>query len=512
MHLKPWPRLYSGTVTRNPTWTSRLQAISQILHIASFLVATGGVVFVLGLTTETVVATALAALGMLLGLALPIPFADSPWRATAQIGGSIALYAVAIGLTGGVVSTFTLLPIATIFLAASGGGLRYAAPTAITAIIALVVIGLLDGSAADRPNLIVVPALYAITALAFAEIRGAVTTESARAQNLLVASDAAATRISRLEATHDLLADLAKVAQSSDINAVTTAQNAVRDVGLILPDTPSRVVTDDGTVLARRGNAPDEPPSMRLPVVCSGNEVAHLDLWIGSDDLEGPQRTAITRAITPVGLAIDNDVLLQQVAGITIQRERARLARELHDDVAPSIAAVGLALDMALMSGDLNEDHERNLSATRSNVSRLVEQVRLRVQDLRADRTLSVLEMAHSLVAEVDVDGPTVVVNIDERAVPRPAIAAELGAFLTEAFRNAIEHAEASAIWITGRVTDHDGFLAIQDNGTGFDSTASNDRRFGLVGMEERAAMIPATFELETEPGTGTVVSLTWKG
>jgi signal transduction histidine kinase len=212
-----------------------------------------------------------------------------------------------------------------------------------------------------------------------------------------------------------------------------------------------------------------------------------------------------------VGLAIDNDALLQQLAGITIQRERVRLARGLHDDVAPSIAAVGLALDMALMSGDLNEEQTRNLSATRSNISRLVEQIRKRVQDLRADRSMSIVEMAHSLVAEVDADGPSVIVNIDERIPPRPAIAIELGAFISEAFRNSLTHSEATAIWITGRITEHEGFLAVQDNGAGFDRDDSTDGRFGIVGMRERAAIIGATFELETGPGEGTVVSMTWK-
>jgi len=166
---------------------------------------------------------------------------------------------------------------------------------------------------------------------------------------------------------------------------------------------------------------------------------------------------------------------------------------------------------MALMSGELDEEQTRNLSATRSNVSRLVEQIRKRVQDLRADRSMSIVEMAHSLVAEVDADGPTVIVNIDERIPPRPAIAAELGAFMAEAFRNALVHSEATAIWITGRITDHDGFLAVQDNGSGFDADQSTDQRFGLVGMRERAAIIGATFELEAVPDEGTVVSMTWR-
>jgi signal transduction histidine kinase len=421
------------------------------------------------------------------------------------------LYSVAITLTGGVASTFTLLPVATIFIAAAGGSLIFAVPTAIGAIVGVLAAAWITGTTDDATGLIRISAIYAITALAFAEVQRAITTESERAHGLMVASDSANTRMARLTATHELLADLVQVAQSPDINAVTTAQNAIRDVGLIIPDMPTRIITKDSIVLARRGDAPDHSAARQFSISCSGEQVAFLELWDEAPYLGDPEIAAIARAIEPVGLAIDNDVLLQKLAGITIQRERVRLARELHDDVAPSIAAVGLALDMVLMSGDLDEEQTRNLSATRSNVSRLVEQIRQRVQDLRADRSTSVVEMAHALVAEVDADGPTVIVNIDERIPPRPAIAAELNAFITEAFRNALQHADATAIWITGRITDHDGFLAVQDNGEGFERDGDEDGRFGLLGMEERAAIIPATFELETSPGNGTVVSMTWK-
>jgi len=60
-------------------------------------------------------------------------------------------------------------------------------------------------------------------------------------------------------------------------------------------------------------------------------------------------------------------------------------------------------------------------------------------------------------------------------------------------------------------VNDRGGFLAVQDNGDGFESTQSNEGHFGLVGMRERAAIVAATFELESTPGEGTVVSMTWK-
>ncbi len=166
---------------------------------------------------------------------------------------------------------------------------------------------------------------------------------------------------------------------------------------------------------------------------------------------------AIESSVIPVALALENDRMVQQLAGLTIQRERVRLARELHDDIAPTIASVGLALDMVLGGGDLDASQQRTLEATRSTVTRLVDRIRDRVQDFRADRTISIVELAHSLVAEVDAEGPTVVVDLDERTPPRPAIAIEVGALIAEAFRNAMRHAQPTMITISGRIDESSG-------------------------------------------------------
>jgi signal transduction histidine kinase len=121
------------------------------------------------------------------------------------------------------------------------------------------------------------------------------------------------------------------------------------------------------------------------------------------------------------------------------------------------------------------------------------------------------VEIAHSLVAEVDTDGPTVVVDIDERTPPRPAIAAEVAALVTEAFRNAVGHAKASMIRISGRIDEHDGRIVVDDNGIGFDDDGQASGRYGLIGMEERAHLIGAQLDVESRPGDGTSVTIAWK-
>ena len=503
-------RLYPAGVTGTPTWHQRLRITSNIIHVGAFVVAATSAFFSTGITVQAGVAFGLGAIGTAISLTVPIPFDVRALRSYMFIGISIGTYIVAAALTGGLASGYILLPVAAIFLAAVGGGVRAAGPAAVESVLGVIIVGM-TSTVVSPGDIVRISAIYALTAVAFSEIQRAISTESERSEDLLLATHVAATRSERLTATHDLLEDLVTVATSPDINAVATAHDALRDVGVITPTSSARIIADGDVVLARRGPDASGDPDTTVPIAWQGKQLARLDLWTGNTPLTPAEVDALEVTAAPVGLAIDNDLLLQRIAGLTIQRERVRLARELHDDIAPSIASVGLALDMALMTGDLSDEQTRNLDATRSNVTRLVDTIRMRVQDLRADRSLSIVELAHSLVAEVDADGPTVVIDIDERTPPRPAIAAEVGALVSESFRNAVHHADASMITITGRITEAGGTITVEDNGTGFDAEHEPASRFGLVGMKERANLIGATLEVSTSIGNGTAITMTWE-
>jgi signal transduction histidine kinase len=475
------------------------------------VVAVAGTMVSEGLSVDTALATLFASIGVLLSFFVEIPMQRGDWRPIAAIIGGVVLFTASMALTGGITSPFVVMPLASIFLAAIAGGVAAAAPTALLGVGGVLIATWLAGSTATVDALIRIPAIYIITAIAFSEIQRALLSESERAEDLALATSASSHRRARLEETHDLLEDLMSIATSPDINAVAASQDALRDVGIVAPASPSRILSSGSVVLARRGTIPPDEPSDTFNIERSGQDLAQLELWLKTTTLTPSQRAAIQASVTPVGIALENDAMVQRLAGLTIQRERVRLARELHDEIAPSIASVGLALDMVMIGGGLTPDQERTLDATRSNVTGLVDRIRDRVQDLRADRSVSVVEHAHSLVAEVDTDGPTVVVDIDERIPPRPAIAVEVRALMTEAFRNALTHSNASVIRISGKVDDRTVVVAVEDNGDGFDNTTPVDGRYGLVGMEERARLIGADLAVTSRDGKGTRVELTWK-
>lgn len=498
-------------MTGTQTWTRRSKLASNGLHIIAFAVAAAASAIPNGFTRQTTIAALIAAAGVAAALLARIPLPARPIREIALVAASLFAWSIAVGLDGGIESSYTLMPIATIFLAAIGGGIRAATPTAVVATAGVLLGAAVGDTLTVSGNLIRVPAFYALTAIAFSEAQRAITAQFEITEDVLLAAEVARTRRTSLEATHALLEDLVHVATSPNMNAVATAQDAIRDVNVIYASQASRIVDRTGTVLATRGIALVRDPDLVVPIHVAGGATATLEIWTDRGTPNEDQLTLIREALSPVGLAIENNIMLLEVAGVATQQERVRLARELHDDIAPSVASIGLTLDMLLLTDQLDHEQTRNIEASRENVALLVERIRARVQDLRADRSKSLTEYAHTMVADVDADGPTVSVVIDERTPPRPAIAAEIRAMLKESFRNALNHADASVIEIGGRLDEGGGSLTVKDNGRGFDTDANNHQRFGLVGLRERAALIKADVSIESQIGHGTLITISWR-
>lgn len=243
-----------------------------------------------------------------------------------------------------------------------------------------------------------------------------------------------------------------------------------------------------------------------------GRGIGRISLWAAPEMRTDELHETVDVAIRPVTLAFDNILLLQQIARRAVHEERTRVARELHDEIGPSLASLGLALDMAILQYDTDPDLAVHLESTRRHLSSLVENIRRTVADLRHDEVDSIVEQAHRIAAEIGPDGPAVVVEINEHRPPRPAVANHVGAVLTEAVRNAVGHSEARVVKLEGSIDRDAGWVTVSDDGKGFDTNLQPDGRFGLVGMRERAATIAGTLVVDSQPGQGTSVKLEWQG
>jgi PAS domain S-box-containing protein len=79
-----------------------------------------------------------------------------------------------------------------------------------------------------------------------------------------------------------------------------------------------------------------------------------------------------------------------------------------------------------------------------------------------------------------------------------------------EALTNVARHSRATSVDVILERRGDQVVLIVEDNGVGFDEGGTSSRRpgFGLLGMKERAALVGATLQIESEPGKGTTVLL----
>ncbi len=185
------------------------------------------------------------------------------------------------------------------------------------------------------------------------------------------------------------------------------------------------------------------------------------------------------------------------------------MARDLHDEIGPSLASLGLALDLALLQHPADPDLAEHLRGLRTSVGSMVEDVRTTVADLRMPEQPSVTEVLKSLNATLTDGDPEIDIRLTEQRPPRPSIAPDVVAIVTEAVRNAIRHSGSKTITIHGTVDFDEGSVTVHDQGKGFRRDKVPDGHYGLMGMEERAERIGAALNITSTRG-GTAVTVTW--
>jgi nitrate/nitrite-specific signal transduction histidine kinase len=90
-------------------------------------------------------------------------------------------------------------------------------------------------------------------------------------------------------------------------------------------------------ILASRGVPPQDPHQYGVPLSTADSIVGTLEL-LSPESLSKPELIDIEAFVQPVSIAFANLQLLQSIVGSAVAEERIRLAREMHDDIGPSLA------------------------------------------------------------------------------------------------------------------------------------------------------------------------------
>lgn len=221
-----------------------------------------------------------------------------------------------------------------------------------------------------------------------------------------------------------------------------------------------------------------------------------------------------------LGMAVAKQRSDEEARRLSIIEERTALAHELHDSLAQTIASLRFQVRM------LGETLEEEGACDRARVAtnRIVNSVEEAHVELR--------ELLNSFRAPIDQRGlmPAIERMVErfreETGVPvflqsdcrQPTLSSseetQVLRILRESLTNIRKHARAHTVRVLLRCASDDYVLLVEDDGEGFEHASRSGRpgeHIGLSILEERARRLNGTLRIESEPGEGTRVELTFR-
>jgi PAS domain S-box-containing protein len=194
------------------------------------------------------------------------------------------------------------------------------------------------------------------------------------------------------------------------------------------------------------------------------------------------------------------------------ENERARIARDLHDDIGQRIAVLSFTLEhVKLLAADSSQEIRNRLNELRTQLLGISSAVHNMSHELHSAslRHIHVTKAMRGLCMELS-DQHNVEINFAYKNVPetvRPEISLCLFRVLQEALHNAMKHSGARQFDVEVFGTTGTIELAVRDSGCGFAvETPMNRSGLGLWSMEERLKLVQGKLSVDSQPGKGTTI------
>jgi signal transduction histidine kinase len=296
--------------------------------------------------------------------------------------------------------------------------------------------------------------------------------------------------------------------------ADTVAETALRRLATQRLEDPENAERFQAHGLGRLGFA--ARAGLAVPLVFRGAPygvlIAAAD-GVGEDDVRLMESFAASAA-TAVATAQSAATEQRRMRIAATEAERARWARELHDETLQSLAALRLGLAAARRAAGSGsaEALDALLAEALGQLDGEIATLRGLITELRP-AALDELGLAAAIGAlaersavsglSVDLD-----VAVDEAVVSDPDRQIAIYRIVQEALSNARKHGGARRAVATVAVAGGRVEVSVRDDGSGFDPARATDG-FGVLGMHERAELLGGTVVVTSSPGAGTTVAAT---
>lgn len=256
------------------------------------------------------------------------------------------------------------------------------------------------------------------------------------------------------------------------------------------------------------------------PLIIKGETIGMLVVGRGrtmsfiKDDIQ-----SIAILANQLVVILKNRMLFKEQERLLIVEERNRIAREIHDGVAQTLAGAIMKLETAERKYLNNKQETLPLLQDSIHKMRFIlKEVRDSIYALRPNPTTAVtlssailqkiktVQKEHELEISFDIRG--------EEKTLSSLVEKIMYETLQESLQNCIKHSKASKINVLLSYQSEHILLKVKDNGVGFSLfqamiTAQNQPHFGILSMNEAAEKINASLQIDSREGGGTEVILT---
>ena len=253
-----------------------------------------------------------------------------------------------------------------------------------------------------------------------------------------------------------------------------------------------------------------------LPVVVTPPIYARTSFWLGMLPLLGgflvfATRFVIRRRMLKRLVELERQNLLEG--------ERARIARDIHDDLGSNLTQIAYLADTLLSHADLPQELAADIDKMRVTAREATRSLDETVWAVDPEKdTLDSLVGYLSVLAQELLSGAGVHCRLDfPKTIPVKTISSEMRhhVFLAfkEAVNNIIKHARATEVHVRLTIDPPEYALVLTDDGCGFIPEAASGRSdggHGLVNIRTRMAAICGRCEIRSELESGTELKLIW--